>query len=69
MTDVVQDEWFRSNLPYGKDSRRNRCLAALVKEQFNLNPFRKMSLLFAGSDRFSVGWSGKAMGSALFTSA
>lgn len=46
-------------------------LAALVKEQFNLNPFQKNVLfLFAGPDQTdSKGWSGKAMGSALFTSA
>ena len=45
-------------------------LAALVKEQFNLNPFQMSSSFFAGPDQTdSKGWSGKAMDSALFTSA
>lgn len=46
-------------------------LAALVKEQFNLNPFQKNVLFFfAGPDQTdSKDWSGKAMDSALFTSA
>ena len=46
-------------------------LAALVKEQFHLNPFQKNVLsFFAGPDQTdSKGWSGKSMDSALFTSA
>ena len=47
-------------------------LAALVKEQFHLNPFseKMSSFFFAGPDQTdSKGWSGKAMGSALFASA
>lgn len=46
-------------------------LAALVKNSSILTLFRKMSSsFFAGPDQTdSKGWSGKAMGSALFTSA